>query len=198
MKAGTKEFAGFKEAPIDFAPTFKYDVLRTLKRAKQPDDDNNEDLDPDAENMSLSSMSTSYSRATELDLNSATALPSPSTPIFSASASKVSLGHIVSANKAKLKLLSLGSPIFKPKRKNTGDIEYYPATPNSAIHSGFSPMPVTPRTAEPSSTEPLLVPPPKIRVESLTSNITAGSQDDVQGVEKGVYDSSHKKRVPSW
>src|ERR1700691_1387753 len=29
-----KAFVGFNEGPIDFAPTFKYDVLPTLKRSK--------------------------------------------------------------------------------------------------------------------------------------------------------------------
>ena len=33
MKSG-EAFIGFKESPIDFPPTFKYDVLRTIKQKK--------------------------------------------------------------------------------------------------------------------------------------------------------------------
>ncbi|TFK28188.1 DNase I-like protein [Coprinopsis marcescibilis] len=186
MRDDTKEFSGFKEAPINFAPTFKYDVLRTLKQKKRADDE--EDNDPDAEGMSISSMST-YSRASEADI----AL-SPSTPTALQSASKTSLGlgHVVSAQKAKLKLLSLNSPLFKRKGTLGGQ-----ATPTSAT---FSPVPMTPYTPEVYSGEAsdFLLPPPKIRVESMNSNATTASQEDFSGIEKGVYDSSHKKRVPSW
>ncbi|EAU85326.2 hypothetical protein CC1G_07596 [Coprinopsis cinerea okayama7 len=210
MNAGAKEFAGFKEAPINFPPTFKYDVLRTLKRPKQTGDDNDE-YDPDAEGMSVSSMSTAYSRAT-LDLPTVPA--SPVTPTVPTSASKVSLGQVAPTSRAKLRLLSLNSPklspLFKlPKRKPTLDnIQVYPDTPTTP---GYSPLPYTPRTAEPLTAgprtaeptsvlgeSPTLMPPPKIRVESMTSNNTNQSQDEVSGIEKGVYDSSSKQRVPSW
>jgi hypothetical protein len=43
---------------------------------------------------------------------------------------------------------------------------------------------------------PSLVPPPRIKVESMNS--AAGSSLENLDVDRGVYDTSHKKRVPSW
>jgi len=195
MDSGAPELAGFSEAPINFAPTFKYDVLRTLKRSKLQGEEID---DTDADGASVSSFSTSFTRATELDLHSPTPQGSPATPVVPASASRLSLGQIVSANKAKIRLLSLKSPIFKPKRKGTLEAGDVPPTPASALGSGWAPAgdrkrTQTPQTAACESMEELLAVPPKIQVESLVSKTTVGaSQDD------GKYDSSSKKRVPSW
>ncbi|RXW25597.1 hypothetical protein EST38_g199 [Candolleomyces aberdarensis] len=105
MQDDAPEFKGFNEADIDFAPTFKYDVLRTLKRQKRAENDDDE-LDPDAEAMSISSMSTTYSRGTEGEVNATI----PASPTMAASASKSSLSQAVAVQKAKQRLLSLKSP----------------------------------------------------------------------------------------
>ncbi|KAH6909187.1 hypothetical protein BKA70DRAFT_1277736 [Coprinopsis sp. MPI-PUGE-AT-0042] len=199
MKAGAKEFSGFKEAPIDFAPTFKYDVLRTLKRPKVVEDGEDED---DGE--SISSASTSYTRNTELEVNSPATMfnASPTTPII-ASSSKVSLGHVVSANRARFKLLSLQSPLAK-LQKRRGTLDSQAGTPTSAVespHGGFPFLETPPRTSAPLQDvahSDYLEPPPKIKVESVVSNMTNPSQDNTGVDDKGVYDSSSKKRVPSW
>jgi hypothetical protein len=203
MKAGAKEFSGFKEAPIDFAPTFKYDVLRTLKRPKVIEDGEEEDGDAD-DRGSISSASTSYTRNTELELNSPATMfnASPTTPII-ASSSKLSLGQVVSANKARFKLLSLQSPLLK-LQKRRGTLDSQGGTPTSAVdspHGAYPFLETPPRTSGPlpdAAGSEYLEPPPKIKVESVVSNMTNPSQDNTGVDEKGVYDSSSKKRVPSW
>ncbi|KAF6759917.1 hypothetical protein DFP72DRAFT_805883 [Ephemerocybe angulata] len=224
MKDGAKEFNGFKEAPINFPPTFKYDVLRTLKRQKRGDND--EDEDPDAEAMSIASVSTSYSRATDLDLHNAPIHGSPSTPSMPGSTSKLSLSNVVAVQKAKMRLLSLKSPFSglsspsKSGRKGPGTADtnggfVLPAVPVSASSTVVNHFPPTPKTAgqissmvvpptPPATFEAYagdsasLVPPRKIRVESMASGVGSASQDEGLDVGKGVYDTSNKKRVPSW
>lgn len=224
MKEGAKEFAGFKEAPINFPPTFKYDVLRTLKRTKRLGDNEDELDDPDAEAMSISSLSTSYSRATDLDFSNATALQgSPSTPSVPHSASRVSLSNIVHAQKAKLRFISLKSPnlfsgLSSPLKSNSkrqsdtagadGGSFVLPASPSSTVVDHYPPTPqgnqamVVPPTPPPVASSQTvefssLVPPPKLKVESMASGVGSGSQENLDA-DRGVYDTSNKKRVPSW
>ena len=221
MKDKAQEFKGFNEAPINFAPTFKYDVLRTLKRQKRGGENDIDEDDPDPdEGMSISSVSTSFSRGTDLDLTNTAGYASPATPAVPSSSSKLSLSHVVSAHKAKIRLLSLKSPFSalsspsKTGRKTAGENggPYFtiPAVPASPANTAFPPTPkmidhavVVPPTPpatqlliESSASTPL-PPPPKVRVDSVNSGVGSGSQDNLD-VGKGVYDSSNKKRVPSW
>lgn len=229
-------FVGFHEAPIDFAPTFKYDVLRTLKRPKrhasrldrwkhqdkphklveveekdhddeqderEHDDDGDEDEDNQGENASLaSSMWTSmHSRPAtdgDEDFFDSTTLTTPG--------SKVSL--TVAAHKAKAKWMTLLSPsspsspskwlkarhdVFSPIRRHTK---------MSKSLADFSEKVETDDKRASSlecETEKLLKPPPLGRASSARSFATSEDEDARPCYsDKGVYDSSNKKRVPSW
>ncbi|KAJ3509060.1 hypothetical protein NLJ89_g5423 [Agrocybe chaxingu] len=223
MKKGSF-FDGFHEAPIDFPPTFKYDVLRTLKRAKRSSSklsragdsttklaeveerglEENEDEGDEDEGASLvsSAMTSLNSKPATEPGNDEDAYfqASPSTPTVMTSTSKVSLVS-TGANKAKVKWLSILSPSFSPKHKTKHGEPWgapgTPVTPNYLI----PPSPLSARppiSASESSKKRFLRPPPMILVSSNSSggNETVAEEEVVE--EKGVYDSSHKKRVPSW
>jgi len=234
MKEGSKEFAGFNEAPINFPPTFKYDVLRTLK--KKPADNDDTDLEVDGDAVSISSVSSAFSRGTEGEVNP-TPQPSPYVPPTAPqSSSKVSISQVTHANKAKLRFLSLKSPFLagfaSPKSgkkealgtpstatgafptstptANTTTVsnaltDNYPPTPQvtaviPATPSQFPPTPAANTVNAGYFDSPSLVPPPKIRVDSMKSGLGSSSQNSNPETDpdKGVYDSSNKRRVPSW
>ncbi|KAF8199503.1 inositol polyphosphate phosphatase [Pholiota molesta] len=221
MKNDNAAFAGFHEAPITFPPTFKYDVLRSIRHSRRSgskhharaDDrfalvpeveerDNQDDDDADDDGISVTSTATGatsmhsqvVSDPVTDDLRSLSSLPTtPTTRVNSPS--KVSISS-VGAHKAKLKLLSLLSPSFSNSNHKLLRAKSNPdgSTP---------PTPTRPALASPSPLEASLPasmlengkkarPPPMILVKSATH-----LQDD-DPIEKGVYDSSSKKRVPSW
>lgn len=222
-------FAGFHEAPINFPPTFKYDVLRSLKRSKRSSskrsqigdhfahiaeveerERDTQDEDGDEDVVSVVSTTTgatsvrSQPALPELATNYLQELsPSPSTQAtYVNSASKISVAS-TNARKAKLKLMSLLSPSFV----NTSDKllkvksspEYLQSpTPTTPI-SSVPPTPMTPRHA--SSILGVFRksrPPPMILVNSPDSPARSSVSGDTLIVEKGIYDSSSKQRVPSW
>ncbi|KAF9039704.1 DNase I-like protein [Hymenopellis radicata] len=237
-------FVGFKEAPIDFPPTFKYDVLRTLKRPKrhgsrldrwrsqqdksnrlteveekESDDVEDEDADEDddeehgGENASLasSSMWTSmHSRpATEADDDYFDHRP---TSHITTPGSRISLS--LAAQKAKTKwmaLLSPGSPtsplkwtrakheIFSPLRGSNHKSHRSMADFREAEDT----QPLTEKRAsslDGDDVDRVLLKPPVLgRVSSSKSSVMSDDEDAVpRDHDKGVYDSSTKRRVPSW
>ena len=216
MKQGTF-FSGFNEAPINFPPTFKYDVLRTLKRSRRTgpkplqlgdratplleieDPDDPDDLDDDGEGASLisSAMTSVISHPnTEPGMEDDNYFYTlPSTPT---GASKVSVVSSA-ANKARAKWLSLLSPSFgNPPNKSLKLKQSEPwAVPSPTTPSRLvPPSPLTPNISNTSSEtgkRRFLRPPPMVLVNS-----PGPQQSDAVLEEKGVYDSSHKKRVPSW
>jgi len=217
-------FVGFREAAIDFPPTFKYDVLRTLglsmrhkrrgssrkrledkaQRLTSPDEREGEafeteDVEEEAEGEAgsmASTFATSVNSRTagDHDIDDDYFHASPSLPTTAMSSSKVSV-----AEKAKAKWMSLLSPLSPPgkllklKRKGT----HGPYSLADAVSEAVS-TPLLPpgRAASHETVEsPYLRPPPIIFVSSTDSS-TRSHADDGDG--KGVYDTSHKKRVPSW
>ncbi|KAF8962697.1 Endonuclease/exonuclease/phosphatase [Flammula alnicola] len=223
MKEG-KFFTGFHEAPIKFPPTFKYDVLRTIRRSKhsgskharvgdhfpqlteveEREMDDAEEVDEDIEGASVTSsaMTSVISRATERGADDDPYFYSlPSTPTRINSASKASVTS-TGANKAKAKFLSLLSPSFITssnkllKAKHHFDSLTSPATPTTPGRL----VPPSPLVPSKPNTLPengrKNRPPPMILVNSKGHN--NGIEGEVVPEEKGVYDSSNKKRVPSW
>lgn len=232
MQSG-KAFVGFNEAPIDFPPTFKYDVLRTIKskrrgsrldRWKTPaerarrltevdehaDEHNCEDVDGevsdkegdgDAEVASLSSSvwTSMHSRRTDGDDDSFQ--PSPSShavSTFSSPGSRVSVSA-AALNKAKTKWLTLLSPASP--RSPTKWLK----TKQAVFVGRHEPIPgLSPREDKsdvhlgdrPGSLDATVLRPSLKRLSSTKSSLP--SDDEDEGDDKGVYDSSHKKRVPSW
>ncbi|KAF9474672.1 DNase I-like protein [Pholiota conissans] len=216
----SSDFSGFSEAPIHFPPTFKYDVLRTIRRSRRsgskharaddhfavvpeveerdPQDD--DEVDEDAGSMTstatgeTSTHSQMASDPTGDDFRSLSSVPTtPTTRVNSNS--KISISS-VGAHKAKLKLLallspSLSNPANKLLRAKSNPDQLTPTTPTlPSLMAPPSPSPSTPILSTENGKKAR--PPPMILVKSPTQ-----TGDDVL-VEKGVYDSSSKKRVPSW
>uniref|UniRef100_A0A8H8CKZ1 Inositol polyphosphate-related phosphatase domain-containing protein n=1 Tax=Psilocybe cubensis TaxID=181762 RepID=A0A8H8CKZ1_PSICU len=219
MKKGDY-FKGFSEAPINFPPTFKYDVLRTLKRSKtssrsklsllgersghvaevdERETEETEDEDVEGASLASSAVTSTVSRpATEngqedeayfyTSASSPTSVPSEKESVASPKLTK-----------AKVKWLSILSPSLtafpgKLSKSRNSDRHVLPPTPTTATRSvPQSPLRVT--TPE-AGKRRFLRPPPMILVNSSGSQVTP--TDDAGVEEKGVYDSSHKKRVPSW
>ncbi|KAF8072118.1 inositol polyphosphate phosphatase [Lyophyllum atratum] len=229
MKSG-EAFVGFNEALINFPPTFKYDVLRTLKRVKRTgsrmdrwrrldershrlteveerelEELEKEEAEEEGEGEEGASMASSiwtsaHSRAgTDREFDEDDFYTSPSSQTMATSSSKVSLA----AHRAKAKwlaLLSSGKSKAPQTKLNEGGGRK-PHTAHSSVDVTSNGL-LTPRlTPEaPSSLDALdqshLRPPPMILVNSTKSSLPSDEDDDND--EKGVYDSSHKKRVPSW
>lgn len=219
MKEG-KGFEGFQEAPINFPPTFKYDVLRTIKHSKRSNsilshigeksarlmyreshEESSDDETSSVSSVSGSSVSSQAAGETGLDSDAHFYLE-PTTQSGHPSASKVSVATNA-AHHAKRKFISLLSPSIsspkssKSKYTNTQGTSLpstpTPMGPNKFSHS--SPQLPPPALDEIPAKKRFMRPAPMILVNS--TGATAGEITEPQD-EKGVYDSSHKRRVPSW
>lgn len=237
MQSG-KAFVGFQEAPIDFPPTFKYDVLRTIKQKRrgsrldrwktpgeraqrltevdehadehEPEEDG-EESDKEGEAGEAASLSssvwTSMHSRHGTDADDDYFHPSPSSQAastFSTPASRISVS--AAAHKAKSKWLSMLSPAspHSPtkwlKTKTT-------ATTLTAIAARHLSTPaevgrvqdkvdVDDRHNSLDAVDRGILRPSLKRLSSTKSSLPSDDEDDED--DKGVYDSSHKKRVPSW
>ncbi|TFK70303.1 DNase I-like protein [Pluteus cervinus] len=213
MKGGS-DFVNFREAPINFPPTFKYDVLRTLKRAKRqhsqkernhPDrltekeERQLERLEAEAEDLEAgdaASVASSLCSKPKPETDQGDSENEPQIPPFLSSQSlATSAGKapvLVVAQKAKDKWLSIvaakhniirshttrtkkGRSAPLPRRRSTSSIRIFAEDAGSS-NSGTPP-------ADPDG---------KLSVTATSP------QDDDYLDDKGVYDSSHKQRVPSW
>ncbi|KAJ6577235.1 Endonuclease/exonuclease/phosphatase [Mycena capillaripes] len=234
MQSG-KAFVGFNEAPIDFPPTFKYDVLRTIKSKRRSkldrwrtpgerthrltevdehaDEHDPEDVDgEDGEESDKDGEGEGEAEATSLSSSVWTSMhsrrgtdgdddyfhPSPSSNAvsnFSSPGSRVSIS--AAAFKAKTKWLSLLSPASPHSPTK------WLKTKQAAFLVRPEPSPVmSPREAKfdvgdpPGSLDAPILRPSLKRLSSTKSSLP--SDEEQEGDDKGVYDSSHKKRVPSW
>ncbi|KAJ7158921.1 inositol polyphosphate phosphatase [Mycena filopes] len=224
MQSG-KAFVGFNEAPIDFPPTFKYDVLRTIKQKRRgsrldrwrtpgerahrltevdehadenerDEEESDKEGEPEAEALSLSSsVWTSMHSRHGTDGDDDYFHPSPSShavSTFSSPGSRVSIS--TTALKAKTKWLSVMSPISPhspAKWLKTKQAAF--ATRHDVATTREDKTDMADRGA---SLDANILRPSLKRLSSTKSSIPSDDEDD--GEDKGVYDSSHKKRVPSW
>lgn len=218
-------FVGFDEALIDFPPTFKYDVLRTikLKRSKwresekkyqegktpltggEPEEEapEAEDLDEEAEGDAASVASTymtsTHSKPGTDNENDEDECFHASTSMqtIGSSNSKVSVSAAQAKGKAKwLALLSLiPAPASVSSAANVSRTRSKKVrTPDSSSDSR-PPQPSADLPVGSDNAGKFLRTPPVIRVNSTKSSLYSGGKNED---EKGVYDSSHKQRVPSW
>ncbi|KAK7032983.1 carbohydrate-binding module family 5 protein [Favolaschia claudopus] len=221
-----KAFVGFNEAPIDFPPTFKYDVLRTLKskhksrwrtpgadsahrltevdeHADELDHEDGEDSDHDGdremEAVSLSSSAyTSMHSRHGTDGDDDYFNPSPSSNAisnFSSPGSRISI-PAVALHKAKAKWLSILSPTSPHSPTSwfkTRQGRQTPAVSPSPTQDKFD---SSERRSLETSVHASILRPSLKRLSSTKSSVA--SDDEDQEDDKGVYDSSSKKRVPSW
>ncbi|KAJ7032469.1 inositol polyphosphate phosphatase [Mycena alexandri] len=227
MQSG-KAFVGFNEAPIDFPPTFKYDVLRTIKQKRRgsrldrwrppgeraqrltevgehadehelEDEESDKEGEAEAEAVSLSSsVWTSMHSRPGTDGDDDYFQPSPSSHAVSALSSPGSRVSIsTAALKVKTKWLSVMSPTspHSPakwlKTKQTAFVTRHDVP--SAVATREEKIDVVDRG---SSLDGNILRPSLKRLSSTKSSLP--SDDEDEGDDKGVYDSSHKKRVPSW
>jgi hypothetical protein len=223
MQSG-KAFVGFQEAPIDFPPTFKYDVLRTIKekrrgskleRWKTPgerarrltevdehgaEDIEGEDSDKEGDGGEAASMSssvwTSMHSRHGTDAEDDYFHPSPSSQavsVLSTPGSRVSVS--AAAHKAKTKWLALISPVTpgSPTKWLRPKSLLAPPTPReiAKVEEKIGARAVSLDTADQT-----IIPPSLNRLSSSKSSLPSDEEEDED--DKGVYDSSHKKRVPSW
>jgi hypothetical protein len=215
MKEGT-EFSGFHEAPINFPPTFKYDVAPHSKytkghtskpmRLERAGDKSTiltdleeralEELENGEANETasmVSSISTSVKSKVWDPESDGECVPSPSTPTMATSGSKASVAS-AGTRKAKLKWFTLLSPslssptaLFRPKHQHA-------STPPRGLGDFPSPRNYRKHNLQGKSghdTRPLM-----ILVDAGKPNTDNDGTPILE--ERGVYDSSNKRRVPSW
>jgi hypothetical protein len=233
LMANGLAFVGFQEATIDFPPTFKYDVLRTLslhrrhrrhgssrkhpeeraQRLESPDEkepehleaeDMEEEAEGEAASMASTFASSMHSKAgTDRDIDDDYFHASPSSQTMSTSNSKAS----VVAEKAKVKLMSLISPLSAAAVTSPTKLLRSKHKVMYAAHSSvdLTSDAVSAHLLPPGQSSSLeavdranLRPPPMIFVSSTKSTLPSDDEDGDGKVVYGVYDSSHKKRVPSW
>jgi hypothetical protein len=232
MQSG-KAFVGFNEAPIDFPPTFKYDVLRTIKQKRrgarldrwrtpgerahrltevdehldenEPEDPDGEESDKEGEAGEAASLSSSvwtsmHSRhGTDGDDDYFHPSPSSHLSVISSPGSRISVS--AAAHKAKTKWLSLLSP--SSPHSPTKWLRTKQAT-LAARHESVTAESVQvedkvdlrDRPGSLDGVDRSLLRPSLKRLSSTKSSVPSDEEDE--GDDKGVYDSSHKKRVPSW
>jgi hypothetical protein len=232
-------FVGFNEAPIDFPPTFKYDVLRTSKKPRRTSsklghwkrthdrsrplteveeqalEDDDEDGEPDGDEEGgrgetdsvNSSVWTSVNSRPGTDLedddyfDQPSSSKSPNTP-----STKLTSVATAAAIKAKSKWLSMVSPITPPSTptrepKSRSVHRHIHRRSSSRGRSSLSVEHAMDQLEHRPSTESArkaakLV--DVIRVSSTKSGVPSDDEDSDDEKDRGVYDSSSKKRVPSW
>lgn len=210
MKEG-KAFVGFEEGLINFPPTFKYDVLRGLKKSKRTSSRQNHQTDSpvltsqehlaqekaegdhDDDVISIAStLSSSLNSGGEQEVIGTTVTP-PEAAHAKRNPSKAS-------QKARKRWLSLLSTRLSPYRSKS--------SPQAPLVSNFRksleetqrlnqskpPAPIQRHSLDTSGNHNLQ--PPIIFVNSTKTSLQ--SDDQTFDPSKGVYDSSHKQRVPSW
>lgn len=231
-------FVGFNEGPINFAPTFKYDVLRTIKKSKmkgarhswkhhtekhkplfeveereKSDDDGDEDGEANEGASLASSVWTSvHSRPPTDPEDEEVFMSSTSSPVVSLAgglAHKMSI--VAAAHKAKAKWMNLISSTSIPSHR-THKRESVPSEPTSPT----APIPIASVTESTAVTSNEVLVPSISKNSSLDSkkpgflrsigptrslspkSVMQSGDEETDNEDKGVYDSSNKKRVPSW
>ena len=219
-------FVGFREGTIDFPPTFKYDVLRTLSLNRRhrrhgssrkyqeerlqgvgsPDEkeapepmETEEEVEGEVASIASTFATSVQSRGgTDREVEDDYFHASPSSQTVATPNSKLS-----AVVKAKMKFISLISPLpatFASQRKllrSKSKAKPAPHSPADVTSDDASThlLPPGRSTSFEGLEKAHLLPPPMIFVSSTKSSLPSDGED---GDGRGVYDSSHKKRVPSW
>ena len=207
MREGSA-FVGFKEGVIDFPPTFKYDVLRTIRKHKgnssppkawklsteKLDGLTEAELEEDDERAEVVSVVSTI-------LTSIHSKPEDADEFYSRSNGD-STGKIVSPGKSAVSFVA-----DKAKAKWTA--LFPPSSPNLLFPNRSkkptlgAPTPTTldvpPLTPTDSITQAMASPSrPQTPLSSTPRSGLVQNEGDGEEFDRGVYDSSSKKRVPSW
>lgn len=220
-------FFGFQEAPINFPPTFKYDVVSRSKtkrrRRRSPidgnetereDEENGEDVEGESRSLASSGW-TSHSKGI--------ASEPEDEDYFTPFTSNPTLGEggrvvlAVAAQKAKAKWKALLSPaVVSPShpaspvanwlrnKRGLRDVVTRSKSPDIVEHPPSSEpsiedLPASPiELLEPPDKQHILIPRPSSRGFSTKSAPSTPIEPHDNEDDIAVYDSSHKQRVPSW
>ncbi|KAF4596457.1 hypothetical protein EYR38_007844 [Pleurotus pulmonarius] len=236
-----QSFAGFNEAKIDFPPTFKYDVLRTLKRPKHkskkisystsaipmlseveerylleresPRQEDREDARDRASIASSAYTSIHTRQGSDDDDDVDRCDASTSSPTRHRFGRRVSL-HIA-AHKVKEQWLALlASPrahrrAMDDKPPKSPSLQSRPPAPpiadalSTSVSLPIGPTKISVGSVPEEGSQSMLArkslhPPEMTRMLSARSSRNDMDENSGDEEDKGVYDSSHKKRVPSW
>ncbi|KAH7106478.1 DNase I-like protein [Auriculariales sp. MPI-PUGE-AT-0066] len=243
-------FSGFREAPIDFPPTFKYDVLKTLKGKKKRrksnaaktkqnagpiaeehtdgepmtarDDESHlnfrrdasfdeanspgpSDVETEASSVWTNRTGMTLENDSENILSPHSALSEHHPYLQSQSLAVVQLQKLAktAAHRAKRNIVNIVAPEGSPMRARMSMRERVERRQGEVYGMDGAPLNSDPGLGRSQS---LQVPPLK-----SSDNLAAGSQIDLgsknssssdeqpdDGKDQGVYDTSHKRRVPSW
>ncbi|KAF9448611.1 DNase I-like protein [Macrolepiota fuliginosa MF-IS2] len=213
LMAGGKAFVGFEEGTINFPPTFKYDVLRTSKKPKRSSSKRGQspqaespvytsqdhlfrervEEDRDDEVISIASTSSSLSGSDPADTGG---VATPLTPSVDVNSIPPKTFH-----KGRKRWLSALSTRLSPHRSKPSPEDPVINRTRKSMEEPprltklKPPTPVQRHSLDISRNRPLQ--PPTILINSTKSSLLNGEQP-VGSLDKGVYDSSHKQRVPSW
>ncbi|KAH7912033.1 Endonuclease/exonuclease/phosphatase [Hygrophoropsis aurantiaca] len=221
-------FAGFKEAPIDFPPTFKYDVPSRSKtkasrrHSKRPEkehsgndgedregggdeEEGEEEGDGEARSLSSSVWTSVHSKAAGTDTEDDDYFSSHAPPPHH-EGSKVALS--AAAHKAKEKWKAFlspslaqsppASPLIKWWRTKHGLADNHGKETASVDNLAKGPTDEKLTQVDSQEKEYLLPPRPASRGPSVKSAPPTANDQIVEEDDKPAYDSSHKQRVPSW
>lgn len=193
MKNG-QAFVGFTEASIDFPPTFKYDVLKTVKRGKSKKAtkdafDDFVELEEDQTYGEAASLASSFRSKSNTQVDD---LPEsdddsdtqpPQTPIMMTTAAAAEAAH-----KAKKKWLGLAkSGVRKVQHPHTPGS--YSGDQTLLVPSARGPPPPSPRLKGHASTTDLtdkLLRLPVMSASSLSQKSPQASDNEYEEDEKGV------------
>ncbi|KAF8440293.1 hypothetical protein L210DRAFT_3760494 [Boletus edulis BED1] len=226
-------FSGFQEAPINFPPTFKYDVASRSKTKRRrsrrspiegnetereggEDEENGEDAEGESRSLASSGW-TLHSKGVVSEPEDADyCTPFTSNPTVD-EGGRVAL--TVVAQKAKAKWKALLSPGVGPRgppawlrnkrglrdvggRPKSIDIIQQPPSPGPSVEDiPSSPIELSPETTgllEPPDRQRIFIPRQSSRGFSTKSVPSTPIEPHADEDDVAVYDSSHKRRVPSW
>lgn len=209
---------GFNEGLINFPPTFKYDVLRT-KRSKRRTPKSNgldptenpsarlteleerdiEETEEDVEGVSLVSSIMTSLPTTEPGMQGDNSFHTlPATPLTVISSNKPSaMLNLATRAKARWLSTSFGTPSSKSPKRKPGDVRPRILSPPSpSIRTGLSSSNPNLHVMSDEGSRRRFFRPSPLNLVNPVGHHTGEEELETEG--KGVYDSSHKKRVPSW
>jgi hypothetical protein len=207
-----KAFVGFEEGLINFPPTFKYDVLRALKKPKRSSSRQNHQTDSPVftsqerlaqekaegdRDDDIISIASTLSSSLNSGVEQGDVIDITITPPGAAHAKQNPSKASQKARKRWLSLLSTRLSHYRSKSS--------PQTPlvnnfrksleeTQRLNKSKPPTPVQRHSLDTGGNHNLQ--PPAILVNSTKTSLQ--SSDKSLDPSKGVYDSSHKQRVPSW
>jgi hypothetical protein len=203
------DFDGFREAPINFSPTYKYDVLRTIKRPKKKRRGwtrSTEKLDGLYEVEGKETGEGEEEDEVSLELVSdVSTIATPGQVVKPATEAEGEYFMADNKTSADVPLVQNGAKLSKraslrllaPKW-----ISKWRASKSRSSHrliplSETSKLPISVHSS-PEIGNPKQATPPPRSLSALSQKGDMAHNEFCDGMDRGIYDSSSKQRVPSW